>query len=272
METKTDQQQKELIRERFTRTAQVFGEFAVSHRVKEAELLARLVQATPNDRVLDLACGPGTLALRFATQVGWTCGLDLTPAMLEHACRSAASKKLSRLDFAIGDAHVLPFADGSFDIALISYSLHHMPEPERVIGEMARVIGRGGRMGILDIRAPEDPDIARCSNLIERVRDSSHTRTLARSEFENILTARGLRVAAIETIEDERDFDHWMHVAGWEPGDREYHETRRLMEATIPDDSAGFHAQFAPSDSSREGEKPGIRMVNTTLVISAEKL
>ena len=147
------------------------------------------------------------------------------------ARRSAASKKLSRLDFAIGDAHVLPFADGSFDIALISYSLHHMPEPERVIGEMARVIGRGGRMGILDIRAPEDPDIARCSNLIERVRDSSHTRTLARSEFENILTARGLRVAAIEAIEDVRDFDHWMHVAGWKPGDRERYETRRLMEA-----------------------------------------
>lgn len=85
----SDRQQKNLIRDRFTSTAEVFGDYAVAHRVREAELLASMVQASPGDRAIDLACGPGTLALRFAPHVRWICGLDLTPAMLVRADDSA---------------------------------------------------------------------------------------------------------------------------------------------------------------------------------------
>ena len=55
--------------------------------------------------------------------------VDLTPAMLARARRTAADEGLGNLSFAIGDAHALPFADGSLDIAVTSYSLHHMPDP-----------------------------------------------------------------------------------------------------------------------------------------------
>ena len=107
------QQQKELVREQFTRTAQIFGDYALASRVAEAERLARMVMAGGADRAVDLACGPGTLALRFARHVRWICGLDLTPAILDRARRSAAAEGLANLDFAIGDAQSLPFADGS---------------------------------------------------------------------------------------------------------------------------------------------------------------
>ncbi len=62
-----DNELKALVRERFTRTAEVFGDYAVAHRVADAELLARMVCAGPNDRAVDLACGPGTLALRLCS-------------------------------------------------------------------------------------------------------------------------------------------------------------------------------------------------------------
>ena len=134
------QQQKDLVREQFTRTAQVFGDYAFASRVAEAEQLARMAGAKDSDRAVDLACGPGTLALRFAQHVRWICGLDLTPAILERARRSAADQGLANLDFAIGDAQSLPFADGSLDIAVTSYSLHHLPDAARTIGEMACVV------------------------------------------------------------------------------------------------------------------------------------
>ena len=67
----SDAELKSLVREQFTKTAEVFGDYAVTHRVTEAETLARMVAANENDRAVDLACGPGTLALRFARHVRW---------------------------------------------------------------------------------------------------------------------------------------------------------------------------------------------------------
>lgn len=271
MTVDSDKAQKELIRDRFTRTAQVFGDYAVAHRVLEAELLARMVHAGPEDRAIDLACGPGTLALRFARHARWVCGLDLTPAMLVRAQHAAAAEGLRNLDFATSDAHALPFADASLDIAVPSYSLHHMADSSAVIGEMARVLKKGSRVGVLDIFVSEDPKVADLSNRIERMRDSSHTRTLARSEFGALFAAHRLRVTGTQIQEDPRSFDHWMLVAGWKPGDHEYIDTRRLLESTIPDDSAGFHPRYV-SPQAPQGGEPELHFVNTMLFIAAEKI
>jgi hypothetical protein len=61
-----------------------------------------------------------------------------------------------------------------------------------------------------------------------------------------------------------------MLVAGSKPGDPPYLEARRLMETSIPDDSAAFHPRFAPADAN--GEKRELIFDNTTLFIAAEKL
>jgi ubiquinone/menaquinone biosynthesis C-methylase UbiE len=274
--TTTDQQrQKELIRARFTKTVDAFADYAVSYRAQFADLLASLVSAQPSESVVDLACGPGTLALQFARKVRRVHAVDLTPAMLARARSTAETDSLSNLSFTLGDAQSLPFATGALDLSVTSYSLHHVPDPARMIQEMARVVKRDGRVGIIDIVVPEDPARAEIANRIEIMRDPSHTRTLARSEFEKLLAAAGLRILASEVHELPRSFDHWMHVAGWQRGDRAYIETRRLMESTMADDRAGFHPQFAPPnpDAPHESrdEAPYINMVNTALFIAAGK-
>jgi ubiquinone/menaquinone biosynthesis C-methylase UbiE len=263
------EQQKELVREQFTRTARIFGDFAVASRVAEAERLAGMVRTTSSDRGVDLASGPGTLALRFARHVRWMCGLDLTPAILDRARNSAAEQGLRNLVFALSDAQALPFADGSLDIAVTSYSLHHMSDPGRVIGEMARVVRRGGRVGVLDIFVPEDSRVAALNNRIERIRDASHTRTLARSEFEAHFAEHGLRILDTYVEAQERPFDHWMLVAGLKPGDQRYHEARCLLEESIPDDAAWFHPRFAPAREG--GNERELVFENTTLFIAGEK-
>ncbi len=263
----TGTQQKDLVRDRFTVTAEVFGNYAVAERAREAELLAKMLGLRGNEYGVDLACGPGTLALRFARHVQWVCGLDLTPTILKRARATAAAEGLRNLDFAIGDAQALPFADGSLDVAITSYSLHHMSDAARVIAEMARVVKRGGRVGVIDIRTVEDAAAAALNNRIERMRDPSHTRTLMRSEFDRIFAESGLRVLSNHIEEHPRPFDHWMHVAGWKPGDREYVETRRLLESTIEGDIAGFHPRLIP-----DGEGAKLHLVNTVLFTAAEKI
>jgi ubiquinone/menaquinone biosynthesis C-methylase UbiE len=271
MALRNDQQQKNLVRERFTRTAEVFADFAVRHRSREADLLARYVAASSHDRAVDLACGPGTLALRFARHVRWICGVDLTPAMLERMRCSAAAEGISNLASALGDAQALPFGDGSFDIAVTSYSLHHVPEPARVIREMARVVRSHGRVGVLDIVSPEDREGAELRDRIEKARDPSHTRTLSRRELEAMFAGAGLRLLSVEMETHPRSFDHWMHVAGWERRDREYLATRKLLEATIPDDAAGFHPRYALAATSGAHEEPDIDLTMTVLFAAAER-
>jgi len=275
MATLDERHQRNLIRDRFTRTAEVFGNFVLRERAAEADKLARLVEAAAHHRAADLACGPGTLALRFARRVRWVCGLDFTPAMLVRARGTAASQQISNVHFARGDAQSLPFADGAFDLAVTSYSLHHIPHPSRVVNEMARIVKPGGRVGVLDIRVLEDPRVAEISNQIERLRDPSHTRTLARSEFHKLFAEAGLTVTHTEVEEHPRSFDHWMSVAGWHRGDEAYESTRRLMESTIASDAADFHPKYALLDPaalvSAADARPDIRMVNTSLYIVARK-
>ena len=269
----SDDELKSLVRERFTKTAEVFGDYAVAERVAEAESLARLVAASPADVAVDLASGPGTLALRFAKHVRWMCAYDLTPAILLRARRSAAQHGvLDKLGFAIGDAQLLPFADGALDLAVTSYSLHHISDPARVIREMARVVKRGGRVGLIDIVVPEDPKVRALNHRIEWIRDHSHCRSLTLAEFKAMMDDAGLRITATEIREHPRTFEHWMHVAGWKPSDAEYIEAHGLMVASIADDGANFHPRMEPADVCQPGAKPCLYMINTGIQIAAEKL
>src|SRR5271157_3147078 len=91
MTTAGEQKQKDLIRDRFTRTAEAFGAFSVTYRAQFADRLSEMMNARPDERAVDLACGPGTLALQFVKKVRWVYGVDLTPAMLVRARSTAAS-------------------------------------------------------------------------------------------------------------------------------------------------------------------------------------
>jgi ubiquinone/menaquinone biosynthesis C-methylase UbiE len=272
MTTAKDQQQKELVRDRFTRTAEIFGDFAIRERVREAERLAKLVRASGVDRAVDLCCGPGTLALRFARHVRWIVGLDFTPAILERARRAAEAEGIRDLFEALGDARALPFADGSIDVAVTSYSLHHIPDPRSVIREMARVLTPGGRAGVLDMIVPEEAGAAELRNRIEIARDPSHTRAMPKSELEEMFAEAGLRVLASEIDSRPRSFDHWLSVAGWKRGDRAYAETRNLLEQSMRDGKdSGFNPRLLPITSGAGDTMPDIELTQTSLLIAGTK-
>jgi len=269
----SDEELKAFVRERFTKTAEVFGDYAVAHRVTEAETLARMVSANENDKAVDLACGPGTLALRFAKHVRWICGLDFTPAILQRARNSAAQDGLlGKMAFAIGDAQSLPFASDSLDLAVTSYSLHHISDPARVISEMSRVVKKGGRVVVIDIEVPEDPEIRALNHRIEFIRDHSHSRSFTQGEFEAMFAAAGLRIIEIEHKGHPRTFEHWMHVAGWKPSDEEYQEAYALMVGSIENNGANFQPRFEPTDVCQPGKTPDLYMFNPGIYIAAEKI
>ncbi len=105
-----------------------------------AELVRRVGEGMD---VLEVGCGTGLLLSRVAGFARSAKGIDLSPGMLERA-------KARGLDVQEGSATALPFGDASFDVAYSFKVLSHVPELERALSEMIRVIRPGGHI-VFDI-------------------------------------------------------------------------------------------------------------------------
>jgi demethylmenaquinone methyltransferase/2-methoxy-6-polyprenyl-1,4-benzoquinol methylase len=103
----------------------------------------------PGDRVLDACCGTGDLAIEAERAGARVTGLDFSERMLERARRKSEAVEWLR-----GDVLELPFADGSFDAVTVGFGIRNVPELERGLGELARVLRPGGRLGCLEITRP----------------------------------------------------------------------------------------------------------------------
>jgi demethylmenaquinone methyltransferase / 2-methoxy-6-polyprenyl-1,4-benzoquinol methylase len=111
--------------------------------------LAAEAVVRPGDRVLDACCGTGDLALAGRTAGGEVVGLDFSERMLERARRKSAA-----IEWVRGDLLALPFPEGGFDAATVGFGIRNVPELEAGLGELARVLRPGGRLGCLEITRP----------------------------------------------------------------------------------------------------------------------
>jgi ubiquinone/menaquinone biosynthesis C-methylase UbiE len=205
--------------------------FARSPLHRDPERLRRLIDwADPQsgEAALDIACGPGLVAGAIAGRGAFAVGIDLTGAMLREAAIDARAAG-TVLPLVRGAAERLPFGDRTFDLVICRNAFHHLPDPARVMGEAARVLRAGGRMVLEDMQAPERLVDRDAFEVIERLRDATHARTLPRSRFLGLLIAAGLRPAGEQTIRMTIDFDEWIDRAFTEPAARA--RARWLLES-----------------------------------------
>ena len=180
----------------FTRWAAPFASLPVH---AEADGMARTLSAVdlqPGDRVLDVACGPGIVACALAAEGAQVTGIDLTPAMIAEAQARQSTLGLTGLDWQVGDATALPFADGLFDRVVTRYSFHHLPEPIAALREMRRVCRPGGRLVVIDATPAADAQAA--YDRMETLRDPSHTSALTLDQLRAIGREVGLAEAVID--------------------------------------------------------------------------
>jgi SAM-dependent methyltransferase len=89
--------------------------------------------------VLDICCGTGDLTAEAINRGAKVTGVDFASTMIE-----IARQKVPQAKFEVGDAEALSFPNEQFDVALCSFGLWHMAEPDKALGEAARVLRKGG--------------------------------------------------------------------------------------------------------------------------------
>lgn len=101
-----------------------------------------------DETVLDVGCGTGVVAITAARRGASVSGLDLTPALLEHARENATIAACRSIEWTEGDAEQLPYPDKSFDVVLSQFGHMFAPRPDVTLAEMRRVLKPGGRIAL----------------------------------------------------------------------------------------------------------------------------
>lgn len=94
-------------------------------------------------QVLDVCCGPGVIAAAATARGAQTTGIDFSAAVIE-----IANSNVPDVEFYEGDAQSLPFADNSFDAVVCGFGIIHVPDPQKALSEMHRVLKPAGRVAV----------------------------------------------------------------------------------------------------------------------------
>jgi ubiquinone/menaquinone biosynthesis C-methylase UbiE len=111
-----------------------------------------LLDAQPGTKILDVGCGPGDDVLALAELVGadgGVVGVDVRTEMIAEA-RSRAARRDLPVEFQIGSAYQLDFADETFDGCRADRVFQHLDRPQKALAEMVRVTRSGGRVVVFD--------------------------------------------------------------------------------------------------------------------------
>jgi ubiquinone/menaquinone biosynthesis C-methylase UbiE len=217
----------------------VFSRHALDYDRRLEQVMARgeargrtrvleLVDAKPGMRILDLACGPGTLTRRLAAQVspgGEVVGVDLAPGMIELA--QAAGIPNAR--FEVMDIEQLSFPAASFDAAACGHGLQFVPNLGAALGGTVRVLRLGARLAAsVPVDATRDRVWLLLDELVDRrlgpppqAIDQKSTRDVVNDvdRFRQAALDAGFASASVELVEEEvswQSADQFVaQLAGW---------------------------------------------------------
>jgi ubiquinone/menaquinone biosynthesis C-methylase UbiE len=219
-----------------------FSRHAAAYKRRLDEVMARgeargraalieWLELMPGKRIVDLACGPGTLSYRLAEAVapdGDVVGIDLAPGMIEVAQRNAPPGLPLR--FELMDMEDLRFPDDCFDAGACGHGFQFAPDLARALAEAHRVLKPGSRMSASvpvdplqpsDAQAILDRAVSRDLPPAPRARDQFTTRQTVADEqaFTEIARQSGFRDARVVRYEESTTWSSPQHfidmAAGW---------------------------------------------------------
>ena len=195
-------------------------------------LVAEDLELRPGMRVLDIGCGPGSLAREVLSRqpAALVFGVDADRQMLHYAKPGAGARAF----WSHGFAQALPLADESFDCAAMTLLLHHLTRAQKefALAEAMRVLRPGGRLLVTDWMAPKGG--GKLGFLLVRALDGlAQTADHAHGRLERLLSAAG-----VEKLRKARTRNLWLgtiaHFTGTKPAGRGAWQTHSPRDTMKP--------------------------------------
>jgi ubiquinone/menaquinone biosynthesis C-methylase UbiE len=217
----------------------VFSRHAIAYQRRLEEIMARgesagrmralqVLDARPGMRILDLACGPGTLSRHLAAMItpgGEVVGVDLAAGMIE----LARAMHIPSATFEVMDIEQLTFEDGSFDAAICGHGLQYAPDLPRSLREARRVLRSGaGLAASVPVTSRRETVWIQLDSVVDRwlppapeAVDQAPTRETVQDPgaFQQAAIDAGFTSARVELIEEKVHWDSAEHIVnsfmGW---------------------------------------------------------
>lgn len=207
--------------------------------------------------LLDGGCGPGTITTDLATAVSPAAvvGIDIEPHQMTLARAQAAQRDISNLRFAVATLYALPFPPASFDAVFLHGVLEHLQAPVAALGEVHRVLKRGGVLGIRHadfggfLLEPAPPPLDQFAALFERLMVHNgadpqagrhQLRWLRESGFARIIVSASYDCWTRTLEETRRNAAFLASLVGTSAFARQLVEARLVDKATLEQMRQGF--------------------------------
>jgi SAM-dependent methyltransferase len=194
--------------------AAVAANYAVSESHARGDDLAwfaaRAADVVPGLAV-DVACGGGFSTRALLAAGHRVVATDLTPESLA-AARSVTLPE--RVSWVAGAAERLPIRTAGATVVGCRIAPHHFGDPARFVDEVARLLAPGGLFLLVDTTVPEDDELARWLDDLERLRDPSHRRSWPPSRWHAVLSGARLRVEELQVFSKRHEVEPWLARAG----------------------------------------------------------
>lgn len=228
-----------------------FGNVAANYRTSvvhatgiELDMMVEYAKLTGNERVLDVGCGAGHTALKFASFVQEVVAYDLTPEMLVQVNQLAQDNDMSNIRTQEGNVEQMPFSDNSFDVVVSRYSAHHWAHPQIALQEIRRVLQPDGMFILCDIVSLDDFTYDTFFQTIELLRDPSHVRDHSAKQWLTLLTEVSFNSDVVLEKTMTLQFQRWVERMATPP--EQIAMLRRLFELA----PTHVQAEFAVSPDS----------------------
>ncbi len=132
--------------ERFNTLASAFESNPLLAGERDREQVCRVVKPGPRETGLDLACGPGHLAVELAAAGGRVLAVDISEEMLKLCAHRSSEAGQKNLTIALQDAHQMEFRDDMFNWVVCRFGFRWFHTPRKVLAELFRITRPGGRV------------------------------------------------------------------------------------------------------------------------------
>ena len=231
----------------FDRLAPAYTAIELRKRARETRRFIQWISPRASHRVLDLASGPAVIARSLAGVARHIVALDLSFRMLN----SARERRplAPNVSLVCGTIERLPLAAGCCDLVTCAYSFANFRRPLVALREAARILAPSGRVALMEVMAPENPQERRHFNRLEAMRTRMFTRLRSYHQLVGLFEKAGFRLESAQFHRRLRRGSDWLRLSPTAAGPRRAKDLGHALARAVREGKSGLRPARGPKVS-----------------------